>query len=109
MEKITAYSVLNRDYTDKLRNRLVLKPGSTKTVTDFSAITYPIKLLSIYGLFNNNRVVTIDMMGDSLVRDVETGVCSKSNKISVIKEISSLDLVFEEVWLDRACDNKQSE
>lgn len=30
MEKITAYSVLNRDYTDKLRNRLVLKPGSTQ-------------------------------------------------------------------------------
>lgn len=104
MEKITAYSVLNRDYTDKLRNRLVLKPGSTKTVTDFSAITYPIVLLSIYGLFNNNRVVTIDMMGDLLVRDVGTGIC-KSNKISVIKEISSLDLVFEEVWLDRDCDN----
>lgn len=105
MEKITAYSVLNEDYTDKLRNRLVLKPGSTMTDTDFTAITYPIKLLSIYGLFNNNRAVTIDMMGDSLVRDVETGVCSKSNKISVIKEINSLDLVFEEVWLDRACDN----
>lgn len=104
MEKITAYSVLNRDYTDKLRNRLVLKPGSTKTVTDFSAITYPIVLLSIYGLFNNYRVVTIDMMGDLLVRDVGTGIC-KSNKISVIKEISSLDLVFEEVWLDRDCDN----
>lgn len=104
MEKITVYSVLNRDYTDKLRNRLVLKPGSTKTVTDFSAITYPIVLLSIYGLFNNNRVVTIDMMGDLLVRDVGTGIC-KSNKISVIKEISSLDLVFEEVWLDRDCDN----
>lgn len=104
MEKITAYSVLKRDYTDKLKNRLVLKPGSTKTVTDFSAFTYPIVLLSIYGLFNNNRVVTIDMMGDLLVRDVGTGIC-KSNKISVIKEISSLDLVFEEVWLDRDCDN----
>lgn len=43
-------------------------------------------------------------MGDLLVRDVGTGIC-KSNKISVIKEISSLDLVFEEVWLDRDCDN----
>lgn len=104
MKKIIAYRALNEDYTDKVKG-IKLTPETVISTSGFSTETFPIMLLSTYRFFGSKeKIVTIGMVGDSIVEDAFTGICH-SNKVQVIKEIDSFDLVQEEILRASLDDN----